>query len=248
MPIPADAASIARGEHLARTRGCFGCHGKALEGEVFDDSGPLGYGRAVAPGLARLSRQVDAAALEAAIRQGIGHDGRALYSMPSYNFARLSDGDVAALIAFLRALPVRDKALPAAYLGWKPRWDMARGEDFAIPHFVPPVPPLKHRSDARPEIRLGEYLAMTSCNECHGFGLRGDNPFHPPGEGPPDLAGAAGYARADFVTLMRTGKATGGRELRMMSGVARGRFAHWTAAEIDAIHAYLLLLDEPAAQ
>lgn len=244
--IPTDPPAIARGEHLARTRGCFSCHGKeAMEGAVFDDDGLFGYGRAVAPNLPRLARQVDAAALEAAIRQGIGHDGRALFSMPSFNFARMSDADVAALIAYLRAIPVREKALPASYLGWKPRWEIANRRDFAMPYYVERVPLLKHQADPRPQIRMGEYLAMTSCNECHGFGLRGDSPFDPPGKAPPDLAGAMGYDKAGFVTLMRTGKASGGRELRLMSATARNRFAYWSDAEIDAIYAYLLLLDEP---
>src|SRR5690606_6965250 len=33
--IPRDSGSVARGKHLARTRGCFGCHGQRLEGRVF---------------------------------------------------------------------------------------------------------------------------------------------------------------------------------------------------------------------
>ncbi|MDF7774897.1 cytochrome c [Sphingomonas sp. AOB5] len=242
QPIPTDAASIAKGEHIARTRGCFGCHGDALQGEVFGDDPWYGYGRAVAPNLARYAREHAPGVIEAAVRHGIGANGRALYSMPSFNFARMSDADMAALIAFLRTVPVREAALPAGYLGWQPRWDMARGQDHAIPFFTGKVPLLAKANDPRPEVRLGEYLAMTSCNECHGFSLRGDNPFDAPGKGPPDLAGAAGYDRAAFFRLMRTGKATGNRELRLMSGVARGRFVHWSDPEVDAIYAYLLTL------
>lgn len=32
--IPTDAAALALGERLAATRGCRGCHGAALEGEI----------------------------------------------------------------------------------------------------------------------------------------------------------------------------------------------------------------------
>jgi hypothetical protein len=38
---------------------------------------------------------------------------------------------------------------------------------------------------------------------------------------------------------MKTGKALGDRELRMMSAVARSRFAAFTEAEVGALHAYL---------
>ncbi|MES2441920.1 MAG: c-type cytochrome [Pseudomonadota bacterium] len=243
--IPTDPASIARGAHIARTRGCFGCHGKALEGEVFDEQPFHAAGRTVAPNIGKLAKAVDPAALEAAIRQGIGHDGRALYAMPSYNFVNLTDADTAALIAYLRAAPVKESALPAGYLGWKPRWEIATGNDAAIPVFIGQTPLLAHKADPRPEIRLGEYLAMTSCNECHGFGLRGDDPWS--GEDPrrpPDLAGARGYARADFIKLMRTGVPVGGRKLRLMDEVARGRFAHWTDEEVNSIYAYLAQLGQ----
>jgi mono/diheme cytochrome c family protein len=240
VAIPGDRASLAWGAHIARTRGCYGCHGDALQGEVFDDGPWYGGGRVVAANLASLAKSEDAAALEAAIRQGIGHDGRALYNMPSYNFANLSDGDIAALIGFLKAVPARATRLPRGYLGWQPRWAMATGSDFAIPYYITRMPLLTHKTDPRPEIRLGEYLAMTSCNECHGFGLRGDEPWAEPGRrSPPDLAGLLGYTRGEFETLMLTGKAKGNRELRLMSEVARGRFAHWTGAERDALYAFL---------
>jgi len=38
---------------------------------------------------------------------------------------------------------------------------------------------------------------------------------------------------------MRKGKAAGNRELGMMSGVARGRFVHWSDAEVDDLYAFL---------
>lgn len=235
--IPTDAASIAYGAHLAVTRGCTSCHGAKLEGARFYEQ--PGVVRAVASNLATLARRVDAATLEAAIRHGIGHDGRALYSMPSYNFVRMSDADVAALIAYLRSVPPVEVPLPTPYLGWKTRWALARGEDGAIPAFLNQVPALEFQQDPDPAVRAGEYLAMTSCNECHGFGLRGDSPFDAGNpDAPPDLVIAAAYDPNDFRTLMRTGRAAGNRELRMMSGVARARYAHWTDDEIAALHRF----------
>lgn len=242
--IPTDKAAIARGEHLAITRGCTSCHGAHMEGAVFEE-GDWGF-RAVAANVALLAKQESPAALERAIRHGIGHDERALFSMPSYNFVRMNDGDVADLIAFLRAEPASEHALPANTLGWKYRWDIARGNDAAVPAFIPKVPPLSFQTHPDPAVRRGEYLAMTSCNECHGFSLRGDNPWAGPDHAPPDLAIVGSYEKADFVKLMRTGKAAGNRELRMMSGVARYRFAHWTDREVDDLYAFLRAMSAKA--
>jgi hypothetical protein len=88
FPIPTDAETRERGRHIARTRGCFGCHGQQLEGAVFSEEWDW-VATAVAPNLARFAKEHSPAVLEAAIRQGIGAEGRALWSMPSYNFANL---------------------------------------------------------------------------------------------------------------------------------------------------------------
>jgi mono/diheme cytochrome c family protein len=245
QPIPTDAATLAHGRHLAQTRGCIGCHGDQLQGDVFQDDPVMG--RAVAANLPKLARAAGPAVFERALRHGIGNDGRALYSMPAYNFVHLTDSDVAALYAYLHSLPVTESKLPAGWLGL-PRLAIAMGDDGAIPAFLDKVPPLTWQAHPDPAVRRGEYLAMTSCTECHGFGLRGDDPFAPPGKGAPDLALVASYSKADFTRLMRTGKAAGNRELRLMSRVARGRFVHWTNSEVDDLYAFLSAIGQETAQ
>ena len=47
------------------------------------------------------------------------------------------------------------------------------------------------------------------------------------------------YDEAAFAKLMRTGKAPGDRELPMMSGVARGRFVHFTEDEVCDLYSFL---------
>lgn len=246
-PIPTDAASIEHGRHLALTRGCVSCHsskGEMLDGDPFH---PLpGGGYAIAPNLPALARQYSPAIIERAVRHGIGVDGKALYSMPSYGFVRLTDADMAALIAFLRSKPVIDHPVGKSNLGPKLRWDIATGKDAAVPAFTGKIAPLTFRGDPDPAVRRGEYIAMTACTECHGFSLRGDNPFDPPGEGPPDLLIAASYDKADFVTLMRTGKGAGNRELGLMSIVARRHFTHFTDQDIDDLHAFFAALSARA--
>ncbi|MDO9337852.1 MAG: c-type cytochrome [Caulobacter sp.] len=244
-PIPTDAASLARGKHIAITRGCTGCHGDRLEGE--EHGHDAWFGQGVAPNLAKLARAESPAAFERGLRHGIDHTGHGVYSMPSFNFVRLSDADVAAVYAYLRSQPVVEAKLPKPFLSWKIRLALALGQDAAIPAFIKQVPPLSFQTDPDPAVRRGEYLAMTSCNECHGFGLRGDVPFVDVAQRPPDLTMVAAYDKADFVKLMRTGKATGNRELRLMSGVARDRFSHWTDSEVDDLYAFFGALNKRAA-
>jgi len=230
QPIPTDAAAISRGDHLVRTRGCRGCHADDLGGQVM-------WGMAVAPGLAALARSESPAVLEAAIRHGIGRDGRALYSMPAYNFVRMRDADLADIIAYLRTMPVVRKKLPHPSLPFAIRREIARGRDAAIPAYLDRVPPLRRANDPDSRMARGEYTAMTTCNECHGFGLRADTPWEE--DTAPDLIIVAGYPEADFRRLMREGVAIGDRELEMMSGVARSRFAYFTENEVSDLYVFL---------
>ncbi|MEX2149455.1 MAG: cytochrome c [Steroidobacteraceae bacterium] len=239
QPIPAGAATVERGHHLARTRGCFGCHGKRLEGHDFGRLwAPIES--AVAPNLAAYAQTYDAATLEAAIRQGIGADGRALWAMPSYNFARLNDEDVAAMIAFLRSVPVVDMDLPEPRLGWIVRWQIASGQESHMVDWVADVPPLRTDADAQPALARGEYLAMTTCNECHGIDLRGAIYS---GGATPDLAIVSAYPEEEFRRLLSEGVGIGGRtDLGLMSEVAKERFAHFTEQEFADLRAFLLTL------
>lgn len=241
-PIPVDPGAIERGRHVARTRGCFGCHGQRLEGQVFTDEW-VWVVRAVAPNLARHAREFDAGVLERAIRHGIGHDGRAFWSMPSYNWVHLSDDDVAALIAYLRSAEVVEQQLPKGRLGWRARWLIATGREGHMVDWVEDVPSLLLDPASGDPLARGEYLAMTACNECHGFDLRGSN--LEPDITPPDLAIVAAYSWEQFNRLMDEGVARDGREdLGLMTVVARDRFASLTTEERSDLYAFLTTLPQ----
>lgn len=246
VPIPTDSASIERGRHVARTRGCFGCHGQDLSGRVYTDEWPW-VKRAVAPNLAILARENDAIVLERAIRRGVGRDGRALWSMPSYNWTHLSDDDVSTLIAFLRSAPVVEQPLPTGDVGWRARWDIGTGKEGHMVDWGRSVPPLLAGPDEEPALRRGEYLAMTACNECHGLDLRGAN--NTPGIATPDLAIVAGYSWEEFNTLLSDGRARDGRDsLGLMTVVAGDRFVAFGEEErADLYHFLQSLPDRPIA-
>jgi mono/diheme cytochrome c family protein len=103
IAILIDPGSLREGERLARLYTCMGgCHGPDGAGSVmFDD--PL-IGRVVAPNLHDVVHRSDTE-LVAAIRHGIGPDGRSLLVMPSEAFALLTDEDLGRIIAYLRSLP-----------------------------------------------------------------------------------------------------------------------------------------------
>ncbi len=237
-PIPSDPAAIAHGEHLAKTRGCGGCHGAQLQGAVMG-------GLVETPNLIHEAEYHSPAQLEAAIRHGVGDGGRALYSMPSYNFIRMRDADVAALIAYLQnapppQAPVEGQLRPLherLLADLSIRFNIAIGADAAMPRWLPQAPELAEQQNPDRAIALGEYLAMTSCNECHGFDLQGFQPWGGPSA--PSLIVMAAYSKEDFVRLMREGVPSSGADLPMMGPVARGRFVHWSNDEVDALYAYL---------
>jgi len=229
--IASDAASLARGEHLVATRGCGGCHGAQLEGAMM-------WGVAAAPNLPLYVREHDAATFERALRHGIDAQGRGLYSMPSFNFAHLRDEDVAAMLAYLRTAPVVEGPELKGRLPFEIRMAVAMGQDNVMPAWLASLPPLEHQGADTPLAR-GEYLAMTTCNECHGFSLRADVPWGAD-PGTPDLiAMMAAYPEEDFRRLMREGVPIGGRELELMDDVARGRFVHFSDEEMSDLYAYL---------
>jgi mono/diheme cytochrome c family protein len=241
-PIPTDTLSVAWGRHIARTRGCFGCHGQRLQGRVYTAEWDW-VARAVAPNLAAYARRHNATTLNGAIRHGVGHDGRALWSMPSYNWVHLRDDEVAALIAYLRAAPTEPSELPAPRLGFSARWRLATGAERHMADWVAAVPPRRTALPA-PQLTRGAHLAATTCSECHGMDLRG---MTRRGIGPPDLAILAAYSYEDFRALMKTGAVRGGREAPpLMAMVARDRFAYFTDRELEDLYAFLAtLIHEP---
>jgi mono/diheme cytochrome c family protein len=118
--VPTDSASIARGQHLATAIGkCAECHGEGLGGGIMVDD-PM-FGRFVAPNLTRGVGGVGGARSDAdfvtALRHGVGTDGKTLVFMPSEDYTRFTESDLADLLAYIRSLPPVDRTLPERRLG-----------------------------------------------------------------------------------------------------------------------------------
>lgn len=229
------AAQLADAGRQLRILGCANCHGRGLEGGLVFDGQP--FATVWAPNLTELAPRIGDQQLAAAIRQGIGHDGRALFIMPSDMYSRLSDQEVAALIAAIRRTPRSGGLAPP--IRWGPigrfalatreiRPVMATREDYRV----------RQPYDTGPGEAAGRRLAATACAACHGPDLTGGG-----AEGgdraPPDLAAAAAYDLAQFRTLMRTGVPPGGRDLGGMKEVAERDFANYSDEEVGQLYAYL---------
>lgn len=233
--LPAvSAAELADAPRRARVLGCLSCHGEGLKGKLMFDAPRVA--RVFAPNLTEIAAKASDQQLAAGIRQGVGHDGRGLFIMPSAMFSRLDDRETAALVAWIRTLPRAEgqrRGLSAGPIG---RLLLVLGEIRPIPEVV-----ADYRTqvpiDLGPGHRPARHLAATACAECHGPALMGGSAG--PDEKAPDLRVAAGYDAAQFKALMRTGLPPDGRDLGLMTTVGKNDFSHLTDAEIDALHAYL---------
>jgi cytochrome c553 len=240
IALPTDSLALAVGQRLAITRGCFnGCHGERLDGGVLIDE-PL-LARLVAPNLTQVVAQYTDAELERVIRHGIRRNGKSTLGMPSSMFYHLSDRDLGAIIAFLRSAPVTEGPSTEISLGPLARFGLVMGKYNPQARMIDHDAPRLAVRDSSDHLTFGKYLALTLCTECHGLDLRGN-----PDGSSPNLVVAATYSEEGFTRLMRTGKASGDRELRLMSDVARGRFSHLTDGEIRALYRYLSTLGSTA--
>jgi mono/diheme cytochrome c family protein len=106
LPARADAAAIARGEYLYKSRGCADCHGMNAAGRRFVDDGALvlqgpkiGSGAGSVTGAYRIEDWVRT------IRHGVKPSGEPAFSMPSEDYNRMTDADLGALVAYLKQVP-----------------------------------------------------------------------------------------------------------------------------------------------
>lgn len=231
LTLPTDSASLAAGQHLVALRGCLDCHGDRGEGQVFFNEPKIAT--LVAPNLTRAFATYSNAELDEIIRHGVRPDGRTLLGMPSAAFTRLHDEDLGRMMAFIRSLPPVDGPGPSISVGPLGRLGLLTGQFSVATKLVEQVTsaPTPVVPDSVAE---GSYLAFTICTECHGPNLEGD-----PGFAVPPITIAASYSWPEFETLMRTGKARGDRELKLMSPVSRARFSQFTPAEMQALFAYV---------
>lgn len=229
--VPTDSASIAHGEHIARTRGCMFCHGERLEGKLVADVPPL----VMAPpnltrGAGGVGSQYAAVDWDRAVRYGVAPSGRALLPMMPYEFYnRLNDADMAALAAYLASRPAVDNQVPPTRLkplgyimfgmGGLPREGLDRPRQIITPGATP---------------EYGAYIASTTCVACHGPQLEG---MEERGQIVPGLHAYGELEVGALARALRTGRAVDGR--LVSEDMPWEAFRNMTDTEIAAVHAHL---------
>ena len=192
LRVAADASLIPRGAHLSKVV-CAGCHSTSGSGDTLSGGhenffqipdGPY-LGVCWAPNLTPggpLAKASDGEVARA-IREGVGFDHKPLIVMPSPNFRHMSDRDLAAVVAFVRAQPTVDAATPARNLNLLAYLILGlhQAETSAQLPVTTPVPAVPESANAA----YGEYLAqVVGCSDCHGPTLHGATPNQLAPKGP----------------------------------------------------------------
>jgi len=243
LTVPTDSAAIARGGHVARTRGCMDCHGDALGGRTFIDVGSVGRfsGSNLTEGGVG-GTYTDADWIRA-IRHGVAPDGRALLLMPSHEYSALGIEDLTSLVAYLKTIAPIAGEPPPPQVGPMGRFLLLRGElpliaAERIDHDIPPT----HSPAVGPTLEYGAYLAV-GCAGCHGQDFAGGRVPGVPDSWPlaanltPDSTGLGLWSEEAFIRVLRTGRGAGDRALNP-DYMPWTMTSHMTPDELNALWQY----------
>jgi len=259
-------ARLERGRYLANSIGCLYCHsphdwnkrGDPILPGMTGAGQQLPYiglpGKVFAP---NLTPDKESGAgnwtddmLARAVREGIGHDGRALFGiMPFAHYRNMPDEDLASIIVYLRTLPAVKNPLPKTEIIFPVNFIMRNDPQ---PVTGPVAPP-----DVSDPVKRGRFLVnLTGCTDCHtpvdnhhapmpGLEFSGGQILQAPwgtvasANLTPDPSGIPYYDEAMFIKAMRTG-AVGGRELNKT--MPWSVLSNMTDEDLAGIFAYLKTL------
>ncbi|HWA87575.1 MAG TPA: cytochrome c [Opitutus sp.] len=246
--VPAGADALARGKHIALTRGCFECHGADLAGATVFDNPAMG--RADGPNITRGEGGLPAGwgdvDFERAIRHGVMPDGRGLFLMPSTDFATMSRSDMGALIAYVKSVPAVNKPTVPVKVGPVARALLVAGKIKLAAEVIDHVNVQPAHVIPGVSVEYGKYLAV-GCTGCHGNNFSGGKidigpPDWPPAANLTPRGRLAKWTEADFIAALRTAKRPDGTEL---NPVMPRTFGNLNDVELKALWAFLRTL--PAA-
>jgi len=184
--------------------------------------------------------------LARAIREGIGHDGRALFPlMPYEHYKRMSDEDLAAVVVYIRSLPPIHHEVPKTEI------------IFPVKYLINSVPEPISAPVAAPDranqVQWGAYVVnMGGCVDCHtpmdrgqpiaGLEFAGGQVFQGGWANTvsanitPDPSGISYYDEALFIQVMRTGFVKA-RKLNSLMPI--DEYKNMTDEDLKAAFAYL---------
>jgi hypothetical protein len=255
---------LARGHYLANAvSGCSYCHSEhdwtSADRPILPGREGVGGlipfvglpGRVVAP---NLTPDVQTGAggwtddqLAQAVREGIGHDGRALFPlMPYPRFRSMADEDLASIIVYLRSLPPVHHELPATEIIFPVK--------YLIRNAPEPLTATVQQPNSSDRVAWGHYLVtIGGCEDCHtpqdahgqeiaGMNFSGGFVLEEPGAKAAaanlttDTSGISYYDEGTFLKAMRTGN-VGARKLSPAMPYAF--YGNMTDDDLKAVFAYL---------
>ena len=190
-------------------------------------------------------------AIARAVREGIGHDGRALFPMMPYgNLRHMSDEDLASVVVYIRSLPAVRRKQPKAAI------------PFPVKYLINSVPePLEApvpAPDLTDPVARGRYMVtLASCTDCHtpmddkgqfipGMEFAGGNTLSYTGKPSaasanltPSPNGIPYYTEDLFLETLRTGHV---RERALSDLMPWSFYGHMTDQDLKSIFAYLKTL------
>ncbi len=258
-------ARLLRGKYLVDgVNGCFGCHtdqdwskpgappvaGREGSGHIWSDQDmPWLVAPNITPDKETGIGNWTDDTLARAIREGIGHDGRALFPMMPYPHYRLmSDEDLASVIVYLRTVPPVKNQLPTTKMPFP--------LNFLIQNVPQPVTAAISAPPQSNQVAYGGYLVnLAACADCHtpqengkpipGMEFAGGFLLHEPkgdvvsANITPAASGIGYYNEATFIQALRMGK-VGARPLR--SSMPFYFYGKMSDEDLRAIFAYLKTL------
>lgn len=240
-----DPSHIEQGRYLFTTRGCADCHGASGGGKTVIKEGPM---LVISPNITAGANSVTTGYGNEdwvrTVRHGVKPNGNPVMIMPSEDYNRLTDDDMAALIAYIKTLPPVAGNEPVVQLPTAVKVMYAFGlmQDAAekIDHALPPSQPVA----AAVSLEHGAYVANT-CISCHGARLSGGKipgapPTWPatanltPGKG----TAMARYPSAEaFIAALHSGRRPDGSEISPVMPFTS--FRAMSETDLRALYVYL---------
>jgi mono/diheme cytochrome c family protein len=221
LSVAPEAARVEHGRYLYNTRGCAECHGADGAGKtVIKDGGMLVVAPNITAGPNSATASYQIVDWVRTVRHGIKPNGRPVMVMPSEDYARLTDEDTAALIAYVQQLqPVPGKqAVIELPMPVKAMYAFGLIQDASekIDHRLAPARPVT----AAVTVEYGAYMA-NACIGCHGATLSGGRiPGSPPAwPAAANLTPGKGSAMARyptpdaFIAMLRSGHRPDGKPI-----------------------------------
>ncbi len=218
ITIPTDAASIARGKHIANIV-CIDCHGADLGGKIgwfnFPPAGQVDSAN-LTSGQGGIGKTFTDADYVRVLRHGVDEQGHGTFMVAALTTQNMSDADLGAVVAYVKTVPPVDRVTNGMQFTPLARVLLGAG---VMPWPADMVSNNGHISAPAPGVNVeyGKYLVDSiGCRDCHSGNLAG-GPYPEPGTTftVPNITPGSetkSWTDAQFIQTIRTGVTPSGHQ------------------------------------